>query len=124
MSFVFLCATSAQVKAMLTDAQRAKQSLSQRLSWLNPFKDEEDENQGQYETRVLEQSMHKICALLAVGFGDAGAQIVAENMKKDGDLNPMVPGKRTVRGGKGCWRLDITVVSICRHTMQHTGWCN
>lgn len=52
--------------------------------------------QGQYETRVLEHSVYKICALLAVGFGDAGAEIIAENISKEGDLNPMVPGKRTV----------------------------
>jgi hypothetical protein len=39
----------------------------------------------------------KICALLAVGFGDAGAEVIAENMREGGDLNPMVPGKRTVR---------------------------
>jgi hypothetical protein len=53
--------------------------------------------QGQYETRLLEQSIYKICALLAVGFGDAGAEVIAENIKKEGDLNPCMPGKKTVR---------------------------
>jgi hypothetical protein len=52
--------------------------------------------QGQYETRLLEQSIYKICALLAVGFGDAGAEVIAENIKKEGDLNPCMPGKKTV----------------------------
>jgi hypothetical protein len=54
-------------------------------------------DQGQYETRLLESAVYKICALLAVGFGDAGAEVIAENIREGGDLNPMVPGKRTVR---------------------------
>ncbi len=52
--------------------------------------------QGQYETQLLESSVYKICALLAVGFGDAGAEVIAENIREGGDLNPMVPGKKTV----------------------------
>ena len=77
--------------------------LWSQLSRLNPFLDSpwEELGQGQYETRLLERSMYKICALLAVGFGDAGGQVIAENMKLDGDLNPMLPGKKTVRGGGG-----------------------
>jgi hypothetical protein len=62
---------------------------------------EEEAVQGQYETRLLEQSIYKICALLAVGFGDAGAEVIAENIKKEGDLNPIVPGKKMVRGEQG-----------------------
>ena len=47
-----------------------------------------------YETQQLESSMSKICSLMALGFGDAGAQIIAENMRFGGALNPMVPGKK------------------------------
>ena len=47
-----------------------------------------------YETRILELSINKICSLMAVGFGDAGAEIIAENMRNGGALNPMVPGKK------------------------------
>jgi class 3 adenylate cyclase len=47
-----------------------------------------------YETQQLESSMSKICSLMALGFGDAGAQIIAENMRVGGALNPMVPGKK------------------------------
>ncbi len=28
------------------------------------------------ETRILESSINKICSLLAVGFGDAGAEVL------------------------------------------------
>ena len=36
----------------------------------------------------------KIGALLAVGFGEAGAEIIAENIKKGGGVDPMLPGKK------------------------------
>jgi len=32
--------------------------------------------------------------LLALGFGEAGAQIIAENMSRGGDIDPMLPGKK------------------------------
>jgi hypothetical protein len=34
-----------------------------------------------YETEVLDQTLRRIAALLQVGFGDAGAQIIAQNLK-------------------------------------------
>lgn len=48
------------------------------------------------ETMLLEDSLTKICNLLAVGFGDAGAEVIADNMRSAGDLNPMVPGQKVV----------------------------
>merc|ERR1712139_699983 len=50
----------------------------------------------QLETKILENSIAKLCSLLAVGFGEAGAEVIAENMRKEGGLNPMVPGRKTV----------------------------
>ena len=34
-----------------------------------------------YETEVLEKTICRIAGLLQVGFGDAGAQIIAQNLK-------------------------------------------
>ncbi|KAK9817269.1 hypothetical protein WJX72_012075 [[Myrmecia] bisecta] len=51
-------------------------------------------SEPQMETRILENSINKICSLLAIGFGDAGAEVIADNMKSGGDLNPMVPGSK------------------------------
>lgn len=31
---------------------------------------------------------------LQVGFGEAGAEVIADNMRSGGDLNPMVPGRK------------------------------
>lgn len=47
-----------------------------------------------YETVVLEKLIMKIGALLAVGFGEAGSEIIASNMKKGGEVDPMIPGKK------------------------------
>jgi len=49
-----------------------------------------------YETTILEKTIVKIGALLALGFGEAGAEIVAKNMQRGGDVDPMIPGKKIV----------------------------
>ncbi|GMH32799.1 hypothetical protein BSKO_00633 [Bryopsis sp. KO-2023] len=49
------------------------------------------------EVRMLENSIMKICNLLIVAFGEAGAALIGDNMKEAGALNPMLPGKK-VRG--------------------------
>ena len=46
------------------------------------------------ETRILESSLAKLCSLLAVGFGDAGGEVIGNNIKSGGDLNPMIPGHK------------------------------
>ncbi|KAL7495107.1 hypothetical protein ACHAWT_003622 [Skeletonema menzelii] len=46
------------------------------------------------ETDVLEQAITKMAALLQVGFGSAGAEIIAKNLSDMGELNPMIPGVR------------------------------
>ena len=44
---------------------------------------------------MLQQTLVKIGGLLALGFGEAGSQIIAKNMSGDNDINPMLPGFRT-----------------------------
>lgn len=48
------------------------------------------------ETVMLEQTIIKIGALLALGFGEAGSKIIAQNMKGSGDINPMLPGQKII----------------------------
>jgi class 3 adenylate cyclase len=48
------------------------------------------------ETRLLENSIAKICGLLAVGFGEAGSEIIAANIRRGGEIDPMIPGKKVV----------------------------
>lgn len=49
-------------------------------------------NDGPMETVLLEQIIVKIGALLALGFGEAGSKIIAQNMASSGEVNPMLPG--------------------------------
>lgn len=48
------------------------------------------------ETIVLEKTIVKIGSLLALGFGEAGAEIIGQNMggRPGAELNCMIPGKR------------------------------
>lgn len=47
------------------------------------------------ETAILERLIIKIGALLALGFGEAGSEIIAENMKNSsGEVDPLIPGKK------------------------------
>jgi len=46
------------------------------------------------ETEVLEQAITKMARLLQIGFGAAGAEIIAKSLSDIGELDPMVPGIR------------------------------
>lgn len=47
------------------------------------------------EMSVLLNTVKKICGLLSLGFGEAGADIISSVMKETStDLNPMIPGKK------------------------------
>ena len=54
------------------------------------------ENEEQYETEILENAINKIGQLLAVGFGEAGSQIITSNMGEEGDLNLKLSGQRVM----------------------------
>jgi len=38
----------------------------------------------------------KIGSLLALGFGEAGSEIIAKNMQKSGEVDPMIKGKKVI----------------------------
>lgn len=49
------------------------------------------------ETVALESILGKIGGLLALGFGEAGSEIIAHNMSQNsGDINPMLPGVKLI----------------------------
>lgn len=47
------------------------------------------------ETIDIENAIVKIGTLLALGFGDAGSEIIASNVGQ-GDINPMLAGKKKI----------------------------
>ena len=50
------------------------------------------------ETILLEKTITKIGALLALGFGQAGSEIIAQNMKNNdgGEIDPLIAGKKVM----------------------------
>merc|ERR1719261_2146682 len=54
-----------------------------------------DKSKTGFETILLENTLAKIGALMQVGFGAAGAEIIGKNMGS-GELDPMVPGKKII----------------------------
>lgn len=50
-----------------------------------------------YEPAILEKTVIKIGSLLAIGFGEAGSAIIAQNMAQgSGSVNPMLEGKKII----------------------------
>ena len=45
---------------------------------------------------MLEGSLNKLGALMALGYGEAGSNMIIENMAKGESINPMVPGEKII----------------------------
>ena len=75
-----------------------KESIaSEEIRLNNPKKWAELQERNAYEPAVLERIVIKIGTLLAIGFGEAGSGIIAQNMEKgSGNVNPMLEGKKIV----------------------------
>ncbi len=70
------------------------QQLSENpLLHLEKLKNQSQSN-AESETDMLEQAITKMARLLQIGFGSAGAEIIANNLSDGGELNPMVPGSK------------------------------
>lgn len=52
--------------------------------------------EDQYETKILEKTIIKIGALLALGFGEAGSNIIKQNISLGGEVNPLIPGNKVM----------------------------
>jgi class 3 adenylate cyclase len=49
-----------------------------------------------YEVKMIQSAIIKISALLAIGFGEAGGEIIKNNLSSQHDLDPMLKGKKKV----------------------------
>jgi len=64
---------------------------------LNPLAKIEDTAESgvnNLETGLVERALKKFVKLLQIAFGEAGAQIIGQNIGADGDLNPMIAGRK------------------------------
>ena len=55
---------------------------------------EELNSNVELETTVISNAIIKIGALLSIVFGSAGAEIIGANIIEEGDMNPMIEGKK------------------------------
>lgn len=53
-------------------------------------------NDQPLETVIIEGALSKIGGLLAIGFGEAGSKIIAENLSKGDEINPMLDGQKMI----------------------------
>lgn len=63
------------------------------------------------ETDILQQAIAKMATLLQIGFGCAGAEIIAKSFSIMGELDPMVPGLRVNAIFGFCDIRDFTLVT-------------
>ncbi|CAM9613903.1 unnamed protein product [Ectocarpus fasciculatus] len=64
---------------------------------LRPMSYSHTEGSGEFETRLLESTIEKITGLLRIGFGEAGALIISENLSIENSssvIDPLIPGVR------------------------------
>jgi class 3 adenylate cyclase len=71
-------------------------STIQKIGKKNKNSKKEQLTEEKYEIKVIESAIIKISALLAIGFGDAGGEIIKENLSSSSELNPMLKGKKKV----------------------------
>ena len=51
-------------------------------------------NSNDYEIKIIQFAIIRISALMAIGFGEAGGEILKENIQSSEGLNPMLEGKK------------------------------
>jgi len=57
-------------------------------------KDKKYDLSKQMETRLLENSLRKICNLLVIGVGEAGKDIIIHNIMRKDDIDYMLKGRK------------------------------
>lgn len=62
----------------------------------NKTKSGSSKNKVVYETIILDNAITKIGALLLLGFGEAGTSLLADMMGREGDIDAMAAGKKTL----------------------------
>ena len=54
----------------------------------------EDKSSVSYEIKIIQSAIIRISALMAINFGEAGGEILKENISSSEGLNPMLKGKK------------------------------
>jgi len=85
------------VKAAILDKNNSKTFKNNTTFANRTLKENQvnnDKNEESYEVSVIKAAIIKISALLAIGFGEAGGEIIKKNLTSGQDLNPRLKGKK------------------------------
>ena len=75
--------------------QMGMKNLASKMENKTKTKNEKVEFES-YEIRIIKTSIIKIASLLATGFGEAGCEMIQQNMNSNQELNPMLKGKKKI----------------------------
>ena len=85
-------------KVIEEEKEKTKEKDNKVTCFCNSLNNSQSEDKEKHllETEILENTISKIGALLALSLGDAGAEIISQNIKENlsGYVNPMIPGKK------------------------------
>jgi class 3 adenylate cyclase len=74
--------------------KQIKKGLKASFIEKNTRKKMKNLKKGNFEIKIIETALIRISALLVVGFGEAGKQIIKENLNKKNELHPMTKGRK------------------------------
>jgi len=74
---------NAGIKALLAETKMSEEE-----------KKKQQEKVQKYEVKIIQNAILKISALLAIGFGEAGGEIIKKNLGGSSELQAMVKGKK------------------------------
>eukprot|EP01029_Cantina_marsupialis_P022213 TRINITY_DN5414_c0_g1_i1.p1 TRINITY_DN5414_c0_g1~~TRINITY_DN5414_c0_g1_i1.p1 ORF type:complete len:1377 (-),score=302.62 TRINITY_DN5414_c0_g1_i1:222-4352(-) len=92
--FTLLCFTRAIQKMLLSPLERMTTIIGEFVHQSSSPRGRERCNDGLFEPEALEKAVTDVKSLLQVSLGEAGRNIVTDNIGKSGKLDPMVRGKK------------------------------
>jgi hypothetical protein len=76
------------------NTKQIQENFKNTMSKLSNKKKKRKEIQVEkYEVKFIQSAIVRFSALLAIGFGEAGGEIIRENLSNNHDINPMLKGK-------------------------------
>ena len=96
------------------DFSKASGSELEQLKILNKKEQKRLKSKSNYEVKTIEAAVIKISALLAIGFGEAGEEIIKYNLKpRTQEVNPMVKGRKKIAIFGFCDIREFQIVNEC-----------
>ena len=99
-----------------SDIKKLKSGFKSTMDRFNK-KGNSNTHHNNYEMKVIEKAILKISALLAIGFGEAGGEIIKENLSSGSELNPLIKGKKKTAIFGFC---DIRNFSLINEALEET----